>query len=73
MNIIWADTAKKDYWQNIDYLLQQWDEDVAMDFIQDLENTTALLADNPKIGVKTDYKNIRKFPVVKQISLFYRV
>jgi len=72
MKIIWSDTAKQDYWQNIDYILREWDEQVAIDFLEAVDNTTRLIADTPKIGVKTDYKGIRKIFVTKQISLFYR-
>ena len=73
MNIIWSDTAKQDYWQNIDYILEEWDEHVAIDFIEAVENTMGLLANTPRIGNKTDYKNIRKFLVIKQIFIFYRI
>jgi plasmid stabilization system protein ParE len=33
MNVIWAPQAKKDFWNNIDYLEAEWSEKVAFNFI----------------------------------------
>ncbi len=72
-NIVWSDPAKKDYWQNIDYLLENWTEKQAENFIDTVYNVLDIISNNPKTFAKTEYKNIRSAIVVKQIRLFYRI
>lgn len=43
MIIIWSPQAKKDYWQNIDYLEAEWSFQVVVDFIEKVDETIHLL------------------------------
>ncbi len=36
INIIWSEPAKVDYWQNIDYLLEFWQEKQVKNFLEQL-------------------------------------
>ena len=36
INIIWSEQAKQTYFENIDYLLAEWTEKVAVDFIKNI-------------------------------------
>jgi hypothetical protein len=38
MKIVWSDEAITDYHQNIDYLMKEWSEQVAVEFIEDVED-----------------------------------
>lgn len=72
MKIIWSDDALADYHQNIDYLLEEWSEQVALEFIEDVEAIVALIRNHPELYPITEYHEIRKAVIRKQITLFFR-
>ena len=43
MNVIWSPQAKKDYWQNIDYLEAEWTFQDVVNFIDKLDYTITIL------------------------------
>ncbi|WP_294958020.1 type II toxin-antitoxin system RelE/ParE family toxin [uncultured Flavobacterium sp.] len=73
MNVIWAPQAKQDFWNNIDYLEAEWSEKVALSFIEKVNTTIALLKNDNVLFLKTNYKNVYKIVITKQISLYYRI
>ena len=73
MNVIWAPQAKKDFWNNIDYLEGEWSEQVAFNFIKKVNITIELLRTDNVLFVKTNYRNVYKVVITKHISLFYRI
>ena len=60
MNVIWSPQAKKDYWQNIDYLEAEWSFQVTLNFIEKVEETIQLLTHKNVDFVSTHYKNVHK-------------
>jgi hypothetical protein len=70
---IWTDTASKEYDQNIDYLLKNWSDKVALDFIEKVEsvlyNIKVSLVEYPL----TNRGDVRKCVLCKQITLFYQI
>jgi len=46
MIVIWSPQAKKDYWQNIDYLEAEWSFQVVANFIEKVDETIQLLTKN---------------------------
>ena len=38
MELIWSDFAKADYWENIDYLLEEWTKKDALHFIKKVDD-----------------------------------
>ena len=62
-----------DYHQNIDFLLEKWSVQVAVEFMEDVETIIELVESQPEIYPLTDYQGIRKAVVRKQITLFFRV
>ncbi|WP_416377793.1 type II toxin-antitoxin system RelE/ParE family toxin [Algoriphagus sp. D3-2-R+10] len=72
MKVIWTNQAQKDYDQNIDYLLSEWSEKVAQNFIDQVNLTIQLLTINPYLYQQSNYQNIRKAFITKQILLFYK-
>lgn len=73
MQVIWTDTASNDYLSNIEYLLNKWSESSATSFINEVDAIIELLKVNPNAFPETDYLQIRKAVIRKQISLFYKV
>lgn len=73
IKIIWSPQAKKDYWQNIDYLLDSWTKKEAAHFIDLVEQSIFLIQKNPKLFQLTDFINVRRAFITPQITLFYRI
>lgn len=73
MQIVWSDDAVADYHQNIDFLLEKWSVQVAVEFMEDVETIIELVERQPEIYPLTDYQGIRKAVVRKQITLFFRI
>ena len=73
MNVNWAPQAKKDFWNNIDYLEAEWSERVALSFIEKVNTTIELLKNDNVLFIKTNYKSVYKIVITKHISLYYRI
>lgn len=73
MIIIWSDEAIADYHQNIHYLESEWSAKVAREFIDDVEVVIDLIKMHTKLYPLTDFKEIRKAVIRKQITLFFKV
>jgi len=73
MKIVWTDKALLDYHQNIDYLLSEWNERSAIEFIDDVDAMIALINAMPELFPLSDYLNVRRAVVRKQITLFYSI
>jgi hypothetical protein len=69
MNVIWSPQAKKDYWQNIDYLEAEWSFQVTLNFIEKVEETIQLLTHKNVDFVSTHYKNVHKVVIIKHLTL----
>ena len=72
MDIIWSPQAKKDFWNNIDYLEAEWSFNVVVNFIEKVDNTILLLEKDSILFLKTNYRDVYKVVITKQISLYYR-
>lgn len=73
MIIIWSPEAKKDYWQNIDYLEAECSFQVVVNFIEKVDETIHLLTKNNVEFVSTNYKNVNKVVITKHITLYYKI
>ena len=73
MQIKWSFFARDDYAQNIEFLVKNWDESVAIEFINEVEAILKLLSINPEMYPETNEKGVRKGVVRKQISILYEV
>ncbi len=72
MEIVWSDDAKLDYEENIEYLLKEWTEQSAIQFIEEVDAILELLKINPKLYPLSEFKSVRRAVVRKQITLFYQ-
>ena len=73
MEIIWSPQAKKDYWQNIDYLEAEWTFNDVVRFIDKVDAIVNLLSHENIHFISTNYKNVNKVVITKQITLFYKL
>lgn len=74
MNTIrWTVDAQEDFWQNIDYLEKRWSMREAINFSVKVEELLEQLKINTATYTQTGYKDAFKIPVVKQVTLFYKL
>lgn len=71
--IIWSEHAKLDYWENIDYLLEQWSKKEAMEFIEKVNSILEVISSKPKAFQKANFKGVHGVTITPQIKLFYKV
>ena len=71
--IIWSPSAENDFAEILNYLSMHWDNKIANNFIDRLDNYLDVIDSNPKyFPIINEKLNIRKCVVTKQNSLFYR-
>lgn len=73
MKIEWTLASKNDYWQNIEYLESRWSEKEVINFIDEIQYSLNLLAKENVLFIKSEYPNVYKMVVMKQITLYYSV
>ena len=69
----WNKLARLNYYENIDYLLQNWSEKEAQNFIDKVFEIETILANGNIEFQNTDRVGIKRCIINKHISLFYRV
>ncbi len=73
MKIEWTLVSKNDYWKNIEYLENHWSEKEVLNFINEIDYSLNLLAKENVLFIKSDYTNVYKMVVIKQITLYYSI
>lgn len=74
LEIKWTKRADKKFDKVIDYLLTEWGDKTTKTFVKKVYNFLDLLSFYPEIGsIENEEKEIRGFPVTKQIIIFYRL
>ncbi len=74
LKIIWSKRASLKFDQTITYLIDEWGEKSAKQFIGKVFDFLEILSEFPEIGsVENKEKNIRGFTIVKQVNLYYRI
>jgi addiction module RelE/StbE family toxin len=72
--IRWSDNARKDYKNVVDYLLQDWNEDIALRFIELLEYKIQSIAKHPYTGFPSPkFPDIRSISITKHNRLYYKI
>ena len=69
----WNKLARSDYYQNIDYLLREWSEKDAQEFIDEVDDIEFILKQGKVEFQDTNVRDIKRCVICKQISLFYKV
>jgi len=73
ITIYWSETAKNDYWNNIEYLERKWTITEVYNFINKVDELINLLSKENIFFKPTAYKNTFQVVVIKQITLYYRL
>ena len=74
LEIYWTKRADKNFDKIIDYLLNEWGENVSRAFVKKVYDFLDILAEFPEIGtIENREKGIRGFTIVKQVNVFYRI
>jgi hypothetical protein len=69
----WNSWARKDYFNNIDYLIKEWTETEAQNFIDQVDEIIYILEQGKVDFQNTNYPNVKRCVLRKQITLFYKV
>ena len=73
MKIEWTFASKNDYWQNIEYLENDWSEKEVFNFINEVDFSLKLLSKENVIYNKSEFPNVYKMILIKQITLYYSI
>ncbi len=73
MNIEWTFLANEDYFQNIEYLENYWTKKEVLNFIDEVDFCMDLLEKGNVIFIKSDFEDVYKMVIIKQITLYYSV
>ena len=74
LEIYWSKRAEKQLDEILDYLRKEWGETTTGNFVRKVYNFLDLLSEYPNLGtVENKDKQIRGFPIVKQVNLFYKI
>jgi len=74
LNILWSKRAILKFDQIHTYLLNEWGENTAREFIGKVFEFLDTLSEFPELGsLENKDKNIRGFCIVKQVNIYYRV
>ncbi|WP_291099052.1 MULTISPECIES: type II toxin-antitoxin system RelE/ParE family toxin [unclassified Flavobacterium] len=73
MKIDWTLLSRNDYFQNIEYLENCWSEKEVYNFINEVDFSINLLLKGNLIFSKSDYPDVYKMVIIKQITLYYSI
>lgn len=73
MKIEWTQASKIDYWQNIEYLENYWSEKEVLNFISEVDYCLDLLTKENVVFTKSEYNNVYKMVIIKQITIYYSI
>lgn len=72
-NIVWAVEAEDDLRLLIDYLSQNWNTEITLEYIDKLENNIQRIKTSPNLHTLINKElKIRKCVITEQNSLYYR-
>ena len=74
LELVWSKRATQKFDQINTYLIEEWGEQSAKQFIGKVFTFLEILSEFPEIGsIENKEKSIRGFTVVKQVNVFYRI
>ena len=72
--VLWTKRADKKLEKIVDYLQEEWNDNVARAFVKRVYDFVDILIKFPEIGkIEHEERKIRGFVLVKQVTLFYKV
>ena len=74
LKIFWTKRADKNFSQILNYLSEEWGDNVAKAFARKVYDFLEILSEFPEIGtIENKEKEIRGFTILRQVNLFYRI
>jgi len=74
LEIVWTSRAERKFESLLEYLLEEWGEQVTKNFARKVYSFLDLLSEFPSLGsLENEEKGIRGFTIVKQVNLFYTI
>lgn len=74
LEIVWTTRAERKFDSLLEYLLEEWGEQVTKNFARKVYSFLDLLSEFPSLGsLENEEKGIRGFTIVKQVNLFYTI
>ncbi|MFL5745983.1 MAG: type II toxin-antitoxin system RelE/ParE family toxin [Niastella sp.] len=72
--IRWSDNAREDYKNVVDYLLLEWNEEIALRFIEVVEHKIQHIKAHPFTGLRSrGDPEIRNVSITKHNRLYYKI
>ena len=72
--VIWSPNCKENYKDIIEYLLEKWSFEIALNFTTQLEDWLEILSKNPYIGIENPtFTSVRKLLIPPHNQLVYTV
>jgi plasmid stabilization system protein ParE len=62
--VVWSKLAQIDYWNNIDYLLENWSEKEAKHFIDRVTKVIDIIEKSPQLFLQSEIPSVYRVPVV---------
>ena len=70
----WTEEAKKSFNQNLEYLSDEWDNQIINNFLDRVDGILSRIKSNPEIySLHRKTHNIRKCVVHKRIILYFKI
>lgn len=69
---IWTPTARKSLQQTKDFLIELWNEQIADEFLNQLDYRIEQIQRNPELAPAFKNSEIRQLLIHKSVSLFYK-
>jgi plasmid stabilization system protein ParE len=73
LKIHWSVLAKKDFDENIEYLLTDWNQKVARNFTNEVLRVLEIINQSPKIFNYNKELHVYQVQITKHIKLFYEI
>ncbi|MCX6233110.1 MAG: type II toxin-antitoxin system RelE/ParE family toxin [Bacteroidetes bacterium] len=72
LEIVWSKRADKKFDKILEYLSNEWGNNVTKSFVKKVYDFLDILSEFPDIGtLENGEKGIRGFVIIKQVSIFY--
>jgi plasmid stabilization system protein ParE len=74
VKIRWTKRARDSFDQIVDYIQNEWSQDIASNFIKNTVSFLDLLKEQAEIGrTETIRKDLRSFVLSRHVTVFYRI
>ena len=74
LEIVWTKRADKKFDKILEYLSDEWGDNVSKAFVKKVYDFVEILTEFPEIGtLEYKEKDIRGFVIIKQVSIFYTI